>query len=209
MADFDRVAADVRTWGRLGATRRARTSTSLPTIRCGRRPAWCGWERLPLVIAFGDDGPRGIFKFRTNPIHLMTVRRGDARLRRVRPQWTGTRRPQVLPASSTHGSGSTDDYIMRPLQPAPMGRPFPTPTLRPALHGFLVACVTSHGAVQLAASTRSSERHVFPGRAAPLRPAPGGGTALYIRHPITPAAGSTRSPGPGCDHRFGSHSSSS
>ncbi|HEV7535508.1 MAG TPA: cyclase family protein, partial [Acidimicrobiia bacterium] len=98
MADFDRVAADVRNWGRWGdadeigtlnliTDEKVREAASL--VRAGKV--------FPLGIAFGADGPMGMFKFRTNPIHLMTIDGGDASaFAEYARKWTGNPTAQAL-----------------------------------------------------------------------------------------------------------------
>src|SRR5260221_8585521 len=101
MADFDRVAAEVRNWGRWGdddelgtlnliTDEKVREAASL--VRAGKV--------FPLGIAFGADGPMGMFKFRTNPIHLMTIDGGDASLfAEYAPKRSPDPAPQTLAGS--------------------------------------------------------------------------------------------------------------
>ncbi|MBJ7383210.1 MAG: cyclase family protein, partial [Mycolicibacterium sp.] len=77
--DFRRVADDVRNWGRWGADDEIGTLNFITADKVAEAAATV---RKGAVISlggdFGSSGPQGAFKFRQNPVHVMTVDGGDA-----------------------------------------------------------------------------------------------------------------------------------
>ena len=89
LTDFRRVADDVRNWGRwgdddeLGHAELHHRGQGRPSGRLVKHG-----KVFPLGVDFGSSGPQGAFKFRHNPIHVMTVDGGDANtLAQYGPEW--------------------------------------------------------------------------------------------------------------------------
>lgn len=151
MADFDRVAAQVRNWGRWGAEDEQGTLNlitgdkvreSADLVRTGKV--------LPLGIPLGADGPQGIFKFRTNPVHLMTVDGGDAtHFADQARNWTANPSAQVMAGIfDASRFRFNDDYIMMPLQAGTQWDALSHAYYDDLLYnGFPAQSVTSQGAV--------------------------------------------------------------
>lgn len=79
MNDFRRVADDVRNWGRWGDDDELGTLNFITAEKVAEAAATVKKGAvIPLGGDFGSSGPQGAFKFRQNPVHVMTVDGGDA-----------------------------------------------------------------------------------------------------------------------------------
>jgi kynurenine formamidase len=190
MADFDRVAADVRNWGRWGdadelgtlnliTDEKVREAASL--VRAGKV--------FPLGIAFGADGPMGMFKFRTNPIHLMTIDGGDASsFAEYARKWTGNPTAQTLAGIfDASRFRFNDDYIMMPLQSGTQWDALSHAYYDGQLYnGFSSDSVTSQGAVHCGIDKVDVKGIVSRGVLLDVVRHRGAGTALDHGQQITP-----------------------
>jgi hypothetical protein len=78
--DFRRVADDVRNWGRWGDADELGTLNFITADKVAQAAGLVRHGKVfSLGVDFGSSGPQGAFKFRHNPIHVMTVDGGDAR----------------------------------------------------------------------------------------------------------------------------------
>ncbi|MBJ7338340.1 cyclase family protein [Mycolicibacterium sp.] len=121
MNDFRRIAEDVRNWGRWGDDDEVGT---LNFITPEKVSEGAGCVKKGRVISlggdFGSSGPQGAFKFRQNPVHVMTVDGGDAHtLSQYAPGWL---RNSVAGELSSFFVDNifrfNDDMIVMPLQAA-------------------------------------------------------------------------------------------
>ena len=89
MADFRRIADDVRNWGRWGDDDELGTLNFITEDKIAQAASLAKRGKLfALGSDFGSAGPQGAFQFRHNPIHVMTVDGGDANtLVQYGPQW--------------------------------------------------------------------------------------------------------------------------
>src|SRR5690242_651168 len=80
MTDFRRVARDVSNWGRWGDDDELGALNFITAEKVAQAASLVKHGRVfPLGVDFGSSGPQGAFKFRHNPIHVMTIDGGDAR----------------------------------------------------------------------------------------------------------------------------------
>jgi kynurenine formamidase len=121
LIEFRRVAAQVRNWGRWGAADEIGTLNFITPEKVAQAARLVRHGRVfPLGVDFGSSGPQGAFKFRHNPVHVMTVDGGDARtLTEYGPKWLRNSVGQEL---STFFEDNpfrfNDDLIIMPLQAA-------------------------------------------------------------------------------------------
>jgi len=89
LTDFHRVAGEVSNWGRWGDSDELGTLNFITPDKIAEAAALVKHGKVfPLGVDFGSSGPQGSFKFRHNPIHVMTVDGGDAHsLPRFGPDW--------------------------------------------------------------------------------------------------------------------------
>src|ERR1700686_893428 len=79
MSDFRRIADDVRNWGRWGDADELGTLNFITAEKVREAASLVKHGKVfPLGVDFGSSGPQGAFKFRHNPVHVMTVDGGDA-----------------------------------------------------------------------------------------------------------------------------------
>ena len=79
LTDFRRVAGEVSNWGRWGDADELGTLNFITADKIAQAASLVKHGKLfPLGVDFGSSGPQGSFKFRHNPIHVMTVDGGDA-----------------------------------------------------------------------------------------------------------------------------------
>jgi hypothetical protein len=121
MKDFRRAADDVRNWGRWGDDDEIGT---LNFITAEKVAEAAGCVKKGSVISlggdFGSSGPQGAFKFRQNPVHVMTVDGGDANtLCQYAPDWLRNSVAQELSSFFVDNIFRfNDDMIVMPLQAA-------------------------------------------------------------------------------------------
>jgi kynurenine formamidase len=89
LTDFRKVAREVSNWGRWGADDELGTLNLISADKVAQAAGLVKHGKVfPLGVGFGSAGPQGAFKFRHNPILVMTVDGGDtATLARYGPQW--------------------------------------------------------------------------------------------------------------------------
>jgi kynurenine formamidase len=150
MKDFRRVADDVRNWGRWGDDDELGT---LNLITADKVAQAASLVRRGKVISlggdFGSNGPQGAFKFRFNPIHVMTVDGGDAEtLVKYAPEWARKSVAQELSSFFVDNIFRfNDDMITMSLQAATQWDALSHVYYEDKLYnGFPADSVTSFGA---------------------------------------------------------------
>lgn len=150
MADFRRMADQVRNWGRWGSADELGT---LNLITPGKIAEAAGLAKqgkvFPLGVDFGSNGPQGAFKFRGNPVHTMTVDGGDAdTLVQYGPQWLRNAVAHDVSAFfADNPFRFNDDMIVMPLQAASQWDALSHVYYEDKLYnGFPADSVTSFGA---------------------------------------------------------------
>ncbi|WP_454786464.1 cyclase family protein [Mycobacterium antarcticum] len=150
MNDFRRAADDVRNWGRWGDDDEIGTLNFITSDKVAEA---AGLVRKGRVISlggdFGSSGPQGAFKFRQNPVHVMTVDGGDANtLCEYAPGWL--RNPVARDVSAFFADNLfrfNDDMIVMPLQAATQWDALAHVYYEDKLYnGFPAGSVTSFGA---------------------------------------------------------------
>ena len=121
LSDFRRVARDVCNWGRWGDDDELGTLNFISAEKVAQAAGLVRHGKVfPLGVDFGSAGPQGAFKFRHNPVHVMTVDGGDAgTLARYGPDWAGN--PAARQLSGYFEDGLlrfNDDMIIMSLQAA-------------------------------------------------------------------------------------------
>lgn len=150
MKDFRRVADEVRNWGRWGDDDELGT---LNLITADKVAEAASLVRQGKVISlggdFGSNGPQGAFKFRFNPIHVMTVDGGDAEtLVKYAPEWARKSVAQELSSFFVDNIFRfNDDMITMSLQAATQWDALSHVYYEDKLYnGFPADSVTSFGA---------------------------------------------------------------
>ena len=190
MADFDRMADEVRNWGRWGDADELGTLNHITDEKVREAASLVRRGKVfPLGVAFGADGPQGMFKFRTNPIHLMTIDGGDAgAFADYARKWTANPSAQVLGGFfDASRFRFNDDYIMMPLQAATQWDALSHAYYDGHLYnGFPADSVTSQGAIHCGIDKVDSKGIVSRGVLLDLVRHRGAETALEPGQPITP-----------------------
>jgi kynurenine formamidase len=190
MADFDRMAAEVRNWGRWGDDDELGTLNHITDEKVREAASLVRQGKVfPLGVAFGADGPQGMFKFRTNPIHLMTIDGGDAgAFADYARKWTANPSAQVLGGFfDASRFRFNDDYIMMPLQAATQWDALSHAYYDGHLYnGFPADSVTSQGAIHCGIDKVDSKGIVSRGVLLDIVRHRGAETALEPGQTITP-----------------------
>ena len=121
MKDFRRVADDVRNWGRWGGDDELGTLNLITAEKVAEAASLVkAGKVISLGGDFGSNGPQGAFKFRFNPIHVMTVDGGDAEtLVKYAPEWARNSVAQELSSFFVDNIFRfNDDMITMSLQAA-------------------------------------------------------------------------------------------
>ena len=121
LTDFQRVARDVRNWGRWGPDDELGTLNFITADKVAQAASLVrSGTVFPLGVDFGASGPQGSFAFRQNPVHVMTVDGGDVNtLARYGPQWSRNLVAQQLGEYFVDNPFRfNDDMIIMPLQAA-------------------------------------------------------------------------------------------
>ncbi|MGC2655467.1 MAG: cyclase family protein [Mycobacterium sp.] len=121
LSDFRQVARDVCNWGRWGDDDELGTLNFITAEKVAQAASLVRHGKIfPLGVDFGSAGPQGAFKFRHNPIHVMTVDGGDAgTLARYGPDWARNATAQQLSGYFEDGLlRFNDDMIIMSLQAA-------------------------------------------------------------------------------------------
>ena len=119
MTEFRSAADDVRNWGRWGDDDELGTLNFITDEKVAEA---AGLVRTGKVISlggdFGSSGPQGAFKFRQNPVHVMTVDGGDAdTLVKYGPGWLRNAVAEDMSAFfADNPFRFNDDMIVMPLQ---------------------------------------------------------------------------------------------
>jgi kynurenine formamidase len=121
MSEFDRIAAELRNWGRWGEADELGTLNLITpaTVRDSAQLVKRG-DVFPLGIDFGSNGPQGVVSFRGNPIHYMVVDGGDGSdLAYYARTWVDNPIAQAIGARFDSGRFRfNEDGIIMPLQAA-------------------------------------------------------------------------------------------
>ena len=151
MAQFRRVADDVRNWGRWGDDDELGTLNFITPDKVAQAAASVRDGKIfALGTDFGSGGPQGAFRFRNNPVHVMTVDGGDAEtLAGYGPPWL--QNPVAGEVASFFADNPfrfNDDMIVMPLQAASQWDAYSHVYYEDKLYnGFPADSVTSFGAV--------------------------------------------------------------
>ena len=190
MADFRRVADDVRNWGRWGDADELGTLNFITAAKVAEATALARTGKVfPLGVDFGSGGPQGAFEFRHNPVHVMTVDGGDAQaLVKYGPQW--------LHNSVAHHVGKlfvdnlfrfNDDMIVMPLQAASQWDALCHVYYEDKLYnGFPADSVTSFGAFHCGIDKVDSKGIASRGVLLDVVRHRGAGVFLEPGNPVTP-----------------------
>jgi kynurenine formamidase len=150
MGEFRKMADRVRNWGRWGE---ADELGALNFITPEKVAAAAATVKQGKVISLGGDfssgGPQGAFKFRQNPVHVMTVDGGDAStLVEYGPQWLRNAVATDMAAFfADNPFRFNDDIIVMPLQAATQWDALSHVYYEDKLYnGFPADSVTSFGA---------------------------------------------------------------
>ncbi len=150
MQDFRRVADDVRNWGRWGDDDELGTLNLITEEKVAEAATLVKRGKvISLGGDFGSNGPQGAFKFRINPIHVMTVDGGDAEtLVRYAPEWARKSVAQELSSFFVDNPFRfNDDMITMSLQSATQWDALSHVYYEDKLYnGFPADSVTSFGA---------------------------------------------------------------
>ncbi|MBF6472757.1 MULTISPECIES: cyclase family protein [Nocardia] len=121
LTEFRRIADSVRNWGRWGAADELGTLNFITPDKVAQAARLVRHGRVfPLGVDFGSSGPQGAFKFRHNPVHVMTVDGGDAAtLTEYGPKWLRNSVGRELSGFfEDNPFRFNDDLIIMPLQAA-------------------------------------------------------------------------------------------
>ncbi|WP_176562130.1 cyclase family protein [Mycolicibacterium palauense] len=150
MKDFRALADQVRNWGRWGADDELGTLNFITAdIVAGAATLARHGKVFPLGVDFGSSGPQGAFKFRNNPVHVMTVDGGDAdTLVQYGPEWLRNAVAHDVSAFfADNPFRFNDDMIVMPLQAASQWDALSHVYYEDKLYnGFPAGSVTSFGA---------------------------------------------------------------
>jgi kynurenine formamidase len=150
LTDFRRVAGEVSNWGRWGDSDELGTLNFITADKIAEAAALVKHGKVfPLGVDFGSSGPQGSFKFRHNPIHVMTVDGGDAHsLPRFGPDWAANPGAQEMGKYFQDDLFRfNDDMVIMPLQAATQWDALSHVYYEEKLYnGFPADSVTSFGA---------------------------------------------------------------
>ena len=151
LTDFRRVADEVRNWGRWGDADELGTLNFITADKVAEAAGLVKHGKVfPLGVDFGSSGPQGAFKYRHNPIHMMTVDGGDARsLPRFGVDWSANPVAQQMAGYFQDDLFRfNDDMVIMPLQCATQWDALSHVYYEEKLYnGFPADSVTSFGAL--------------------------------------------------------------
>jgi kynurenine formamidase len=191
LTDFRRVADEVRNWGRWGDADELGTLNFITVDKVAQAAGLVKHGKVfPLGVDFGSSGPQGAFKFRHNPIHVMTVDGGDARsLPRFGADWD--RNPGAKELGTYFQDALfrfNDDMVIMPLQAATQWDALSHVYYEDLLYnGFPADSVTSLGALYCGIDKVDSKGITSRGVLLDLVRHRGVQTFLKLGSPITPA----------------------
>jgi kynurenine formamidase len=189
--DFRRVADDVRNWGRWGNADELGTLNFITADKVAQAAGLVRHGKVfSLGVDFGSSGPQGAFKFRHNPIHVMTVDGGDARsLPRFGAGWD--RNPGAKELGTYFQDELfrfNDDMVIMPLQAATQWDALSHVYYEDQLYnGFPADSVTSLGALHCGIDKVDGKGITSRGVLLDLVRHRGVQTFLKLGNPITPA----------------------
>jgi kynurenine formamidase len=191
LTDFRRVADEVRNWGRWGDADELGTLNFITADKVAQAAGLVKHGKVfPLGVDFGSSGPQGAFKFRHNPIHVMTVDGGDARsLPRFGADWD--RNPGAKELGTYFQDALfrfNDDMVIMPLQAATQWDALSHVYYEDQLYnGFPADSVTSLGALYCGIDKVDGKGITSRGVLLDLVRHRGAQTFLKLGNPITPA----------------------
>ncbi|OAN38563.1 cyclase family protein [Mycolicibacterium iranicum] len=153
MSDFRKAADELRNWGRWGDDDELGTLNFITPKKVAEAAGLVKRGKvIPLGGDFSSGGPQGAFKFRQNPVHVMTIDGGDAStLVRYGPEWL--RNAVASDVSAFFADNPfrfNDDMIVMPLQAATQWDALSHVYYEDKLYnGFPADSVTSFGAYHL------------------------------------------------------------
>ena len=191
LTDFRRAARDVCNWGRWGDDDELGTLNLISAEKVAQAAGLVKHGRVfPLGVDFGSSGPQGAFKFRHNPIHMMTIDGGDANtLSRYGAGWLRN------PGASELGKyfqddlfRFNDDMVIMPLQAATQWDALSHVYYEDQLYnGFPADSVTSLGALHCGIDKVDGKGITSRGVLLDLVRHRGVETFLALGNPVTPA----------------------
>ncbi|WP_280478356.1 cyclase family protein [Nocardia asiatica] len=190
LTEFRRVADSVRNWGRWGAADELGTLNFITPDKIAQAARLVRHGRVfPLGVDFGSSGPQGAFKFRHNPVHVMTVDGGDAAtLAEYGPKWLRNSVGRELSGFfEDNPFRFNDDLIIMPLQAATQWDALSHVYYDDYLYnGFPASSVTSLGAYHCGIDKVDGKGITTRGVLLDLVRHRGADTFLAAGHPITP-----------------------
>lgn len=191
LSDFRRVADDVRNWGRWGDTDELGTLNFITADKVAEAAGLVKHGRVfPLGVDFGSSGPQGAFKYRHNPIHMMTVDGGDARsLPRFGVGWSANPvAEQMAGYFQDDLFRFNDDMVIMPLQCATQWDALSHVYYEDKLYnGFPADSVTSFGALHCGIDKVDGKGITSRGVLLDVVRHRGAETFLRLGNPITPS----------------------
>ncbi|SRX93641.1 hypothetical protein [Gordonia sp. KTR9] [Mycobacterium shimoidei] len=190
LTEFRKVAREVSNWGRWGETDELGTLNLISAEKIAHAASLVKHGKVfPLGVDFGSSGPQGAFKFRHNPIHVMTVDGGDtAALAQYGAHWP--RNPAAHEMSKYFRDNPfrfNDDMIIMPLQAATQWDALSHVYYDEQLYnGFPADSVTSFGAFHCGIDKVDSKGITSRGVLLDLVRHRGVDTFLELGNPITP-----------------------
>ncbi|WP_181724322.1 cyclase family protein [Nocardia gipuzkoensis] len=190
LTEFRRVADSVRNWGRWGAADELGTLNFITPDKVAQAARLVRHGRVfPLGVDFGSSGPQGAFKFRHNPVHVMTVDGGDAAtLTQYGPKWLRNSVGRELSGFfEDNPFRFNDDLIIMPLQAATQWDALSHVYYDDHLYnGFPASSVTSLGAYHCGIDKVDGKGITSRGVLLDLVRHRGADTFLEAGNPITP-----------------------
>ncbi|MDT5009497.1 MAG: hypothetical protein QOH57_1114 [Mycobacterium sp.] len=190
MTDFQRVADDVRNWGRWGDADELGTLNFITAEKVANAAGLVKHGKVfPLGVDFGASGPQGAFGFRQNPLHVMTIDGGDASsLGEYGPGWAKNPTAEQLSEYWTTGPMRfNDDIIIMPLQAATQWDALSHVYYGDKLYnGFPASSVTSLGAFYCGIDKVDSKGITSRGVLLDIVALRGADTFCELGDPITP-----------------------
>ncbi|MGY1900663.1 cyclase family protein [Nocardia gipuzkoensis] len=190
LTEFRRVADSVRNWGRWGAADELGTLNFITPDKVAQAARLVRHGRVfPLGVDFGSSGPQGAFKFRHNPVHVMTVDGGDAAtLTEYGPKWLRNSVGRELSGFfEDNPFRFNDDLIIMPLQAATQWDALSHVYYDDHLYnGFPASSVTSLGAYHCGIDKVDGKGITSRGVLLDLVRHRGADTFLEAGNPITP-----------------------
>jgi kynurenine formamidase len=192
ISEWRRAGDAVRNWGRWGPVDERGTLNLITPAKVRESAGLVRTGRVfPLGIDVGSNGPqRGLFSFRQNPVHLMTVDGGDAQaLGDIASAWSREPRAEGIAGSYARGPFRfNDDVLFMPVQSGTHWDALSHVYYEGEMYnGFPAATVTSLGAFRLGIDKVESAGIVSRGVLLDVVRHRGGGDHLAAGHPVSAA----------------------